>query len=106
MSAFFYHHSRIENRDSIQQHGLQINSPFDPEVHYDEGDAPRGVYMHSSWQSAKPMLHSGMDVWRVRAKGLRVNADPDDRSDVGSESVYSDRDISAQRISRVFNDRR
>lgn len=97
---FMYHYSRPEHREGIEREGLKANSPFDPEVHYDESDAPHGVYM-TDWQSAREHGEHGYDVWRVRAKGLPLHPDPDDQGDSGEASHYHPGDIPRERVSRV-----
>ena len=95
---FMYHHAPVTARGAIRQQGLKANDPFDPEVHEDESEAPRGVYlMHHDHGQATDMAESGRDVWRVNVKSHTLHDDPSNMH-TDQDYKYSPRDIGPENL--------
>jgi hypothetical protein len=94
---FMYHHSAAENRSSIREHGLLASSPFNSELHEDEGMAPTGVYMGVHREN-HDQTEYGRDLWKVNTAGLDTRPDPDDPNGEWGFH-YTPHDVSPDRVS-------
>jgi hypothetical protein len=103
---FMYHHSPVQNRESIRQHGLLASDPHAPgnSAHELPGeDAPRGVYLaggslsEHEYHTAPNPSGTGHDIWRVHTEGLDLHQDPGDYDNYYGFKM-SHRDIDPSRV--------